>query len=468
MNPSFAFFDLDTTSSRIGRSDACTLRVWARNGAQEDYVLLVELRVNLRSLQYIGKHLEDFHHPLPQNAILLHLSDGIYTSFTDLPGSASCRETLAESKPGGTEHGSSFDTLMQLGNLDDCIQDALKVREELEREVNALLSEIQSKRSKKQFRTESLEQLETTRSALASLERQRSQARRRKEELRTTIQLRRDAVGASSKDESPRRVRASLTQAIQGLKRDLDRVSEQSQGQLRRIGETLLSIFPIEAMRSKPLHFSIRNIYLPNSIFDDTNRDEIAAALGYAAQLVHQLSLYLSTTLPYPIDVSASSSSIQDPISMSIAQRRYPLYPTNVAYKFEYAVFLLNKDIEFLMCKAGLRMLDIRHTLPNLKYLLYILTAGSGELPTRKAGGVRGLLGGRFTPNFSRRGSEESVRGQKEYMKWTSFGSGRNGSIVPGQISKEKQAELEDPFSASSAPAALSQQKRASLTAAQR
>lgn len=72
-------------------------------------------------------------------------------------------------------------------------------------------------------------------------------------------------------------------------------------------------------------------------------------------------------------------------------------------------MFLLNKDIEFLLNKQGLRVLDIRHTLPNLKYLLYVLTAGTSDIPARKAGGIRGLLPGRLTPSVSRRGSESSV-----------------------------------------------------------
>ena len=36
-------------------------------------------------------------------------------------------------------------------------------------------------------------------------------------------------------------------------------------------------------------------------------------------------------------------------------------------------------------------MVDQRHTLPNLKYLLTVLTAGKGELPVRKKGGARVL-----------------------------------------------------------------------------
>lgn len=39
-------------------------------------------------------------------------------------------------------------------------------------------------------------------------------------------------------------------------------------------------------------------------------------------------------------------------------------------------------------------MVDQRHTLPNLKYLLTVLTAGRGEMPVRKKGGARVLENG--------------------------------------------------------------------------
>jgi len=113
--------------------------------------------------------------------------------------------------------------------------------------------------------------------------------------------------------------------------------------------------------------------------------------------------------IPYPVKPYLSHSVIQDPISVSLPQRTFPLYPVNVQSRFEYGVFLLNKDIEFLMNRRGLRVLDIRHTLPNLKYLLYVLTAGTSELTSRKAGGVRGLLWGQATPTQSRRNSQDSV-----------------------------------------------------------
>ena len=55
-------------------------------------------------------------------------------------------------------------------------------------------------------------------------------------------------------------------------------------------------------------------------------------------------------------------------------------------------------------------MLDIRHTLPNLKYVFLVATAGKGEVPKRVVGGIRGLLAsGGASRESSRRGSEESA-----------------------------------------------------------
>jgi hypothetical protein len=90
--------------------------------------------------------------------------------------------------------------------------------------------------------------------------------------------------------------------------------------------------------------------------------------------------------------------------------RTYPLFLKNsIQFRFDYGVFLLNKDLELLMSKNELKPLDIRQTLPNLKYLLYVLASGSGELPTRKAGGIRGLLVGSISssPAMSRTNSDD-------------------------------------------------------------
>ena len=55
MNPSFRFFDLNAYGAYVTRRDGIVVKYWARTEGREKYVLLIELRVNLRSLQFIGK-----------------------------------------------------------------------------------------------------------------------------------------------------------------------------------------------------------------------------------------------------------------------------------------------------------------------------------------------------------------------------------------------------------------------------
>lgn len=56
-------------------------------------------------------------------------------------------------------------------------------------------------------------------------------------------------------------------------------------------------------------------------------------------------------------------------------------------------------------------MVDQRHTLPNLKYLLTVLTAGKGELPVRKKGGAKVLDNGSIAEQ--RRASERRQEAEK-------------------------------------------------------
>jgi len=94
------------------------------------------------------------------------------------------------------------------------------------------------------------------------------------------------------------------------------------------------------------------------------------------------LAAYLGKGLVYPVTCVGSRSLIRDGISAMVGPRMFPLFSKGVdTYRFEYGVFLLNKDIEMLMADRDLRALDMRHTLPNLKNLLLTLTDGEGIRP---------------------------------------------------------------------------------------
>lgn len=409
-NPSFRFFDLNACGPLVSRSDQMTLKLWAKTETMSEYMLLLEMELNLRSLQFVGKSLDHFHQPLPPNSILFHFADGVYTSLTDIPPVQPTPSTNSlEPASSNAQPTSSYDALMKLANLDDCIQDALATRERIESQINAILQKNQENVQTISKASRAQDKLSFTKRAVAAEKRQLRVSMKRKEDLIASIKARKEAMANGRQTQE--KALSHLPDARQKLATSaslLEKDTEESKGQIRRICEDLLAIYPIEPIPGKPLAFTIGGLALPNSSFEDIDRESVAAALGYTAHLVYLLSFYLSIPIPYPVKPYLSNSLIHDPVSVSLPQRTFPLYPVNVQYRFEYGVFLLNKDIEFLMNRRGLRVLDIRHTLPNLKYLLYVLTSGNTELPARKAGGVR-LLMGRMSPSVSRRGSEDSV-----------------------------------------------------------
>ncbi|KAI6133404.1 UV radiation resistance protein and autophagy-related subunit 14-domain-containing protein [Pisolithus croceorrhizus] len=152
----------------------------------------------------------------------------------------------------------------------------------------------------------------------------------------------------------------------------------------------LATIYPIELDSPSDLLYTILGVPLPIPLngnepapplslpfHKEVTEDAVATALGYAAHMVQLLAAYMGKGLVYPVTYVGSRSLIRDNISAMVGPRMFPLFSKGVdTYRFEYGVFLLNKDIEMLMAERDLRALDMRHTLPNLKNLLLTLTDG--------------------------------------------------------------------------------------------
>lgn len=322
----------------------------------------------------------------------MHLSDGIYTSFTDLPLDEPVLAISTGPKNAqNVQPTSTFDELMRLSNFDDCIQDALATREKLTSQISTLLAQQKDERQVIQSAAQAQDSLALTNRAVSTMQKQIRAARSRRSELEDSLRARREAIrtGTVSQEKS----RSHLNSARSNFASHVSLHRETRSGitdQIRRICEDVLQIYPIEPVPQKALSFTIRSLPLPNATSPSLDPATTAAALGYVAHVTHLLSLYLSAALPYPIHPYGSFSTIYDPISISLqseAARTFPLYQKGaVTYRFEYGVFLLNSDIELLMSKQGIRIVDLRHTLPNIKYLLTILTSGQGDLPGRKGG----------------------------------------------------------------------------------
>lgn len=291
---------------------------------------------------------------------------------------------------------------MRLINLDNCIQDALSTREKITAQINGILEENRHALETINSAAQSQEALALTNRSVSSARKLLRSAQSRRSELQASLKARRAAIVSGTTIQEKAQLHLDSAQANLSSQNSLLKSTRMSiSGQIRRICEDLLSIYPIEPILHKQLLFTIRGLFLPNASSPAQSSPEAdpattAAALSLVAQIVYLLSFYLSTPVPYPPTVHGSTSSIFDPVSTSLHShlaRVFPLYQKGaIIFRFEYGVFLLNSDIELLMSRQGLRMVDQRQTLPNLKYLLYVLTAGKGELPFRKKGDVVGLM----------------------------------------------------------------------------
>lgn len=388
VNANFAFFDLSQAGPAVTRLPELKVKIWARRN--DNWSLVLAQNIDLRSLNYLDTLRN---RRFPPNCLVFHLSDGMYC--LDL---SSKRPKPKQQPPLPT---SSYNALMKLSNLENSIQDALATRERLTAQINAILEESPVDPVPKAQESAAM----ASKYVLAQ-GRAVNAAQIRRQQLKDTIKARREAMaeGKAAQDAAAADVKHAETKLGPSLT-SLSTIREGIHGQRHRICEDLSRIFPITPDPSgSPLSFRICDISLPNTDYDPTSssaaEEALSAALGYVAQLVNALQFYLSVPLPYPIQPFSSRSSIRDDISViADTQREFPLFLRGGAtaqYRFDYGWFLLNKDIETLCASAGLKVVDIRHTLPNLKYLLYVCSAGTDEVPERKRGGVRGLWAGRI------------------------------------------------------------------------
>ncbi|MCJ1388139.1 hypothetical protein MMC18_000984 [Xylographa bjoerkii] len=416
MNPDFGFVDMSTQEPWVTRLDEVVINVWAKTDNMSCYGHLVQASIHLSSLQWLGKSLTEFRHPLPPNCIIWHFTDGIYALFTHhlaltkqtFPSSSTIplSRPFTPTTPGTPrlENTSSFDTLMRLKNLDDCIQDADATRQGIIDKINRLLHDLDPSRSIITTLSARQETLASTKAFTSNVQRELDAKVKNKTELKAESSKRHSlmAKGSAAQMETLERYPEDL---LSDARDDLQLVQKELRGQVRRIAEELSFLFPIEPIDGKPLSFTIRGIYLPNADElssaalqrSSTTENEVAYSLDLVCYVVEELALTLEYCLPYPVTKFGSQSVICDNITTMPfnGKRQFPLFQTGVTFaEFEYAVYLLNSDIAGLMQTQKLKMVNPKTTLANLKYLLAVLGSGQGEIPQRKAGRNKALDSG--------------------------------------------------------------------------
>ncbi|XP_050438446.1 UV radiation resistance-associated protein [Adelges cooleyi] len=178
-----------------------------------------------------------------------------------------------------------------------------------------------------------------------------------------------------------------LKEIFEGLSTDVNRLKQWNLSSSST--ETLLALNSQLVYRRKELilelnyiypiteadgNLSICNVHLPNSeSFDGYNDIQLSVALGFVSHLTHMIAYFLDIPLRYPIHHEGSRSKIIDHISLDMQDRErlFPLFGRSKSrLEFNYAVYLLNKNIAQLRWYNGYSTNDLRTTLHNFLIML--------------------------------------------------------------------------------------------------
>ncbi|KAG8741552.1 hypothetical protein FRC10_002729 [Ceratobasidium sp. 414] len=421
-----------------GRMDECSAWAWSNlkgkgkepgldETDEDDWKILVEWVVQMDKLEKVEASLLSHPSHLPSNTLLLSLapSGDLYflppsspsrpASATGYASDSELASSSHKSKPPTRseilqqsrretrmKQGAAWADIVKLSTLYTVVSDTKVSLGEVVQRTDAIL-ERGGPRLLARDISEREEHIRTLKheisavkqacvSTTKSIQDRLEQLRARREALRTASEIYEEDVEANEEQ----------TEQVHTARATYLSVHDALVPRRTTLCNTLESIFPIEpdAERAADLVFTVIGVPLsvPVAPSDPAppldNEEAVSAALGYAAHVVALLSAYLNVRVPYPVTYVGSRSYVRDPISAMHGPRMFPLYPTGMdTYRFEYAVFLLNKDIEtvratVLMAEQGLRAIDLRHTLPNLKNLILTLTthnAGSAPPTVRVA-----------------------------------------------------------------------------------
>ncbi|XP_017777577.1 PREDICTED: UV radiation resistance-associated gene protein [Nicrophorus vespilloides] len=141
----------------------------------------------------------------------------------------------------------------------------------------------------------------------------------------------------------------------------------------RQLMSELLMLYPIE--RVKDDKYLVNCVYLPPSnIIAECTDNGLSVALGYVSHILIMCASILQVPLRYPIHYFGSRSTIEDQITASLSEktREFPLYTRGKdRMQFNYAVYLLNKNIAQYLYMLGARTPDLKATLANVLILLH-------------------------------------------------------------------------------------------------
>lgn len=124
------------------RSNSVTVKIWAGLHGSEASLLL-EWRVQLCCLRFIGKELRDIPAGLPNNTILFGFENGFYTApdeedMMDHHDHINAQDSIPPHTM--TSRSYTYESVMRLNNLHECIADTKRSRDEIKNNIEVALN----------------------------------------------------------------------------------------------------------------------------------------------------------------------------------------------------------------------------------------------------------------------------------------------------------------------------------------
>nr|XP_006005289.1 PREDICTED: UV radiation resistance-associated gene protein isoform X1 [Latimeria chalumnae] len=316
LNPTWRSLDFGLMPDHLDTSVLCfVVRIWG--GKNEQYQMLIEWKVNLDGLKYMGQQI----HACNPNEIIFGLNDGYYGALFDYKDHTEKKRSSLHVELSSVRNSYSVFSLLRLHTAQRAIKQTQvtvqKIGKEIEEKLRLTASSNELKKESECLQLKILvlqNELERQKRALGreleALQKEQRVMQAKGEAFATKhecLQTEKEALNELRKECTAKRESFLKTNAQLTIR-------------CRQLLSELSYIYPID-MNDQRDYF-ICGVKLPNSEdFQAKDDGSIAVALGYTAHLVLMISYFLQVPLRYPIVHKGSRSAIKDNIIDKLSEK---------------------------------------------------------------------------------------------------------------------------------------------------